>query len=382
MICVRWVMLAACLLWSLTGVGAEAAATGKSAKSSKALTHKVSGKAAMGRAVPRGGALKPSARAPKLSKTPAARGGQKIARRALGSRLAAVGGRQGKRGRAMVLARHIEPAHPSFGELKGLHGQMDALELRSSVALVMDQDTSEVLFSKNPTAVLPIASITKLMTGLVVLESGQSMADPVTISQEDVDTEKGSRSRLAVGTQLTRGEMLHLALMASENRAAHALGRYFSGGIAALVDAMNRKAAQLGMKDTRYAEPTGLSSQNQSSARDLARLVMEAHKQPVMRDLSTSLEMLVPVGHRVVQFRNTNRLVRDPQWDIGLQKTGYITEAGRCLVMQAKLAERKLIMVLLDSAGRYSRLGDAERIRRWLDEAPRGKLHRAVADKA
>lgn len=208
------------------------------------------------------------------------------------------------------------------------------------------------------------------------------MTDPITITQEDVDTEKGSRSRLAVGTQLTRGEMMHLALMASENRAAHALGRYYSGGVAAVVEAMNRKAAQLGMKDTRYAEPTGLSSRNQSSASDLARLVMEAHKQPMLRDLSTSQEMQVPVGHRVVQFRNTNGLVRDPQWEIGLQKTGYISEAGRCLVMQAKFAGRKLIMVLLDSAGRYSRIGDAERIRRWLNASPRGEIRRSAPVRA
>jgi len=279
----------------------------------------------------------------------------------------------------VVSVRHVQPAVASFGQLQGLHADGDPLALRSSVALVVDQDTSEVLFSKNSNAVLPIASITKLMTGLVVLEAGQSMSDPITITQEDVDTEKGSRSRLAVGTQLTRGEMMHLALMASENRAAHALGRYYAGGVDALVEAMNRKAAQLGMKDTRYAEPTGLSSRNQSSASDLARLVMEAHKQPMLRDLSTSQEMQVPVGHRVVQFRNTNGLVRDPQWEIGLQKTGYISEAGRCLVMQAKFAGRKLIMVLLDSAGRYSRIGDAERIRKWLNQAPRGEIRRTAA---
>ena len=380
---VRWVMMAACLVWSLAGGGAEAAVHAKSAKSAKgakALAHPMSGRKAAGRAPLRAGAMKASGRPARSAQLSTVRGGQKLVR-GKAARLAVAGLRRGKRGKGVVLARHIVPAAPSFGEIKGLHGQADALELRSSVALVMDQDTSEVLFSKNPTAILPIASITKLMTGLVVLESGQSMAEPVTISQEDVDGEKGSRSRLAVGTQLTRGEMLHLALMASENRAAHALGRYYSGGTTALVEAMNRKAAQLGMKDTRYAEPTGLSSQNQSSARDLARLVMEAHKQPVMRDLSTSLEMQVPVGHRVVQFRNTNRLVSNPQWDIGLQKTGYISEAGRCLVMQAKLAQRKLIMVLLDSTGRYSRLGDAERIRRWLDEAPRGKLHVSAIDK-
>ncbi len=267
----------------------------------------------------------------------------------------------------IVLTRHFVPARPSFGELQGLHSAVDSLELRSGVALVVDQDTSEVLFSKNSSAVLPIASITKLMTGLVVVESAQSLDELLTITQSDVDTEKGSRSRLAVGTQLTRGEMMHLALMSSENRAAHALGRYFEGGVAGMVAAMNRKAKLLGMKDTHYAEPTGLSSQNQSSANDLARLVVEAHKQPLLRELTTSQEAQVPVGRRFLQFRNTNGLVRDPQWTIGLQKTGYISEAGRCVVMQARMAGRTLVMVLLDSAGKFSRIGDAERIRRWLD---------------
>jgi D-alanyl-D-alanine endopeptidase (penicillin-binding protein 7) len=255
---------------------------------------------------------------------------------------------------------------PSLGMLQGLHAQFDPLELKSSVALVLDQETSEVLFSKNPDAVLPIASITKLMTALVVVEAGQSLDEKLTVTEDDIDTEKGSRSRLAVGTQLTRGEMLNLALMASENRAAHLLGRYFDGGMPAMVSAMNRKAAALGMADTRYVEPTGLSSQNRSSAHDLARLVIEAHRHPLLREFSTAQDLSVSTGRRVVQFRNTNGLVRDPQWEIGLQKTGYISEAGRCLVMQAQFAGRNLVMVLLDSAGKLSRVGDAQRIRRWL----------------
>ena len=265
-------------------------------------------------------------------------------------------------------AARIEPPRLSFGAAQGLHGEADPLDLKSSVALVVDQETNEVLFSKNPRAVLPIASITKLMTGLVVTEAKQSLDDVLTISEEDIDTEKGSHSRLAVGTQLTRGEMLHLALMSSENRAAHALGRYYPGGLQAAVQAMNQKAAALGMRDTHYVEPTGLSSKNQSSANDLAVLVKEAHHQPLLRELTTSQEAQVAVGKRTVQFRNTNGLVRNPSWEIGLQKTGYISEAGRCLVMQAQLAGRKLIMVLLDSAGKYSRIGDAERIRKWLNQ--------------
>ena len=258
------------------------------------------------------------------------------------------------------------PRRPSLGEVQGLHATQDPLELKSSVALVVDQETNQVLFSKNPQAVLPIASITKLMTAMVITEQGLSLDDPITVSEQDIDTEKGSRSRLKVGTQLTRGEMMHLALMSSENRAAHALGRSFPGGLQAFVAAMNATAERLGMNDTRYVEPTGLSSQNRSSARDLTLLVKAAYAYPLIRELSTSPEAAFPVGSRSQQFHNTNGLVRNPAWDIGLQKTGYISEAGRCLVMQAQLAGRKLIMVLLDSAGKYSRIGDAERIRRWL----------------
>ena len=260
----------------------------------------------------------------------------------------------------------VVPARPSFGETYGLHGTDDPLALKSSVALVLDQDTNEVLFSKNSQAVLPIASITKLMTALVVAEANLRPDELLTITAEDVDTEKGSRSRLTVGTTLPREEMLHLALMASENRAASALGRNYPGGLDAFVAAMNRKAQALGMNGTRYVEPTGLSSRNQSSASDLALLMRELDKHENIRRLSISPEHAVALGHRQVQFRNTNGLVRKGEWDIGLQKTGYITEAGRCLVMQAQLAGRKLIMVFLDSAGKYSRIGDAERVRRWL----------------
>jgi D-alanyl-D-alanine endopeptidase (penicillin-binding protein 7) len=265
-------------------------------------------------------------------------------------------------------AVYTEPARPSFGQIAGLHTTDDPLDLKSSVALVLDQDTNEVLLSKNPEAVLPIASITKLMTATIVTEAKQPLDEVLTITEDDVDNQKHSSSRLAVGTQLTRGEMLHLALMSSENRAAHALGRNYPGGLQAFVAAMNAKARELGMNDTRYVEPTGLSSANQSSAHDLALLVKAASQHELIRELSTSREYQVAVGNRQLQFRTTNALVRSPSWDIGLQKTGYITEAGRCMVMQAQLAGRKLIMVLLDSAGKYSRIGDAERIRKWLTE--------------
>lgn len=265
------------------------------------------------------------------------------------------------------------PAKPSFGQLAGLHSTTDELELKSSVALVIDQDTREVLFRKNDLAVLPIASITKLMSGVVVSEAKLPMDEVITISQDDVDTEKGSRSRLKVGASLTRGELLHLALMSSENRAAHALGRTYPGGLTAFVGLMNSKARTLGMRDTSYVEPTGLSSRNQSSAKDLATLVNYAYNDPTLRELSTSPGYQVEVGNRTLQYNNTNRLVKNPEWDIGLQKTGYISEAGQCLVMQTKIAGRKLIMVFLDSAGKLSRLGDAERVRRWVQAHPQAE---------
>jgi D-alanyl-D-alanine endopeptidase (penicillin-binding protein 7) len=270
-------------------------------------------------------------------------------------------------------------ARASFGQMAGLHTVGDPLDLRSSVALVIDQDTHEVLLRKNDQAVLPIASLTKLMTGLVISEANLPMSELITITQNDVDTEKGSSSRLAVGTVLSRGDLLHLALMSSENRAAHALGRTFPGGLDVFVSRMNARARQLGMHDTRYVEPTGLSSRNQSSAHDLATLVGEAYKEPVLRELSTSHGREIEVGHRVLQYNNTNRLVKSPQWDIGLQKTGYISEAGQCLVMQAQVSGRKLIMVFLDSAGKLSRIADAERVRRWLETAPRHTASRPEA---
>lgn len=264
-------------------------------------------------------------------------------------------------------SRYVVPKKPSFGQIAGLHDLNDELSLKSSVAYVIDQDTQEVLLSKNDNAILPIASITKLMTGLVIRESNLIMDEPITITHEDVDTEKGSSSRLRPGTTLTRGELLHLALMSSENRAAHALGRTYPQGLHAFIQQMNLKASQLGMNDTNYAEPTGLSSKNQSSAKDLATLVAYAANDPMLRELTTSGGTAVEVGKHTLKYKSTNRLVTNPQWDIDLQKTGYISEAGQCLVMQAKIAGRKLVMVFLDSAGKFSRIADAERVRRWVE---------------
>ncbi len=272
--------------------------------------------------------------------------------------------------RSVVYREPFKPAPPSFGQLAGLHATSDPLELKSGVALVMDQQTNEVLFSKNAEAVLPIASITKLMTAIVVLDGRQSLDDVIEISNSEIDTEKNTRSRLTIGTALSRAEMLHLALMSSENRAAHALGRSYIGGTDAFVRAMNAKATVLGMNDSRFADPTGLSNSNRSSARDLAKLVQAAHSYPIIRRYSTDIETQVPNSTgRMLSFNNTNRLVKSPDWQIGVQKTGFISEAGQCLVMQAFVGGRSVIMVFLDSFGKLSRIGDASRVRKWLEES-------------
>ncbi|NML63084.1 D-alanyl-D-alanine endopeptidase [Massilia sp. RP-1-19] len=253
------------------------------------------------------------------------------------------------------------------GDKAGLNLTRDPLDLASSVALVLDQTNSEVLFEKNAGVALPIASITKLMTGLVVVEAQQDMDEMLTVSDDDVDREKFTTSRLRVGSRLSRREMLHIALMSSENRAAAALGRNYPGGIQGFVAAMNAKAHELGMSDTRYVDSSGLSSRNVASARDLAKLVMAAHQQPLLREFSTDPGSAVAANGRLVQYRNTNYLVSLPDWDIGLQKTGFINEAGRCLVMQTIIQGRAVIMVFLDSKGKQSRTADAGRMRRWLE---------------
>lgn len=270
-----------------------------------------------------------------------------------------------KRHATRVLAQ--APRRLSVGQRMGLHSVDDPLSLSASVALVVDQSTNEVLFSKNDDAVLPIASLTKLMTGLVIADAQLPLDEEITITREDVDTLKGSRSRLVIGARLTRGELMHLSLMSSENRAAHALGRTFPGGIDQFVRAMNQKAKTLGMTDSYFVDPTGLSSRNQSSARDLATLAAASYNQPIMRELSTSPGYRLAVGRKTLQYNNSNGLVRSDDWDIGLQKTGYISEAGRCLVMQATVAGRDVIMVFLDSVSKVGRLRDAERIRQWME---------------
>jgi D-alanyl-D-alanine endopeptidase (penicillin-binding protein 7) len=241
------------------------------------------------------------------------------------------------------------------------------IALRSSSALVQDAETGEVVIGKNTDAVVSIASITKLMTAMVILDHGLDLDEEIVLSHEDAVRMKGSRSRLRTGLSLTRGDLLLVALMASDNRAAAALGRSYPGGIEEFVDAMNAKAAQLEMEETRFVEPTGLSPANVSTASDLAKLVRAAHDYPLIREYSTKTRATVRASGRPLSYGNTNNLVRSKYWDIELSKTGYISEAGRCLVMQVRLAEKDLIVVLLDSWGKQSRIGDANRIRKWLE---------------
>ncbi|MBW7923840.1 MAG: D-alanyl-D-alanine endopeptidase [Burkholderiaceae bacterium] len=258
-------------------------------------------------------------------------------------------------------------ARPSIGHAFGLHDVEDPLSLESAVALVLDQRSGEVLFEKNSRAVLPIASISKLMTAIVVLDAKLPLDEMLEISEADVDTERFTRSRLRTGTRLTRDELLHLALMSSENRAAHALGRHYPGGMPAFVAQMNRKAQELGMTSSGFVEPTGLSSSNVSSARDLALLVQAASRYPLIREYSTASALSVDTGRRTESYRNTNRLIDRSDWEIGVQKTGFISEAGNCVVMQARIASRPVVMVLLDAEQRTARVSDSLRIRQWVE---------------
>ncbi len=252
-------------------------------------------------------------------------------------------------------------------------------QLGSSAFLVVNQRSGEILLERNSTSVLPIASITKLMTAMVVLDAKQRLSEELVVSAEDVDTLKGTGSRLAIGTRLTREEMLRLALMSSENRAASALGRYYPGGRAAFINAMNAKARLLGMWNTRFQDSTGLNPANVSSPRDLAKLVSASAGYPLIRQFSTTHEHYVPVAGHMQRFGNTNGLVKSPEWQIGVSKTGYIREAGRCLVMQAWMHGQPVLIVLMDSAGRYTRTADAQRVRQWIEAAPGQRLAKAPA---
>jgi serine-type D-Ala-D-Ala endopeptidase (penicillin-binding protein 7) len=248
--------------------------------------------------------------------------------------------------------------------------------LHSSCVLVEDQQTSEFLVQKNATAIVPIASITKLMTAMVVLDAQMDLQKTLIIANEDVDILRHSRSHLPVGTQLTSYEALLVALMASENRAAHALSRMYPGGRNAFVAAMNAKAQSLGLVNTHFMDPAGLSSGNVSSAHDLVKMANAAYKYPLIRELTTCEEAMIKSGRRKLAFKNTNQLLRSSRWQIGLSKTGFIDESGRCLVMQANVAQRPILIVLLDAPGSQTRFGDANRIKQWIERMPPPEITR------
>lgn len=249
-----------------------------------------------------------------------------------------------------------------------VHAGIDP-QLKSQAAVVVDETDASVLYSKKANIVAPIASITKLMTALVVLEGGQSLDELVQITKADRDTKYGSGSRLTVGARISRGDLLHIALMSSDNRAAHALGRTYPGGMTKFVRAMNAKAKELGMKTARFVDPSGLSSGNVSSAADLVKLVLAASAHPLVRRYSTSESQVVQVGAQMLEFRNTNTLVNKSDWDIVVQKTGYTSHAGQCLVMKATIQDRPVVMVFLNSFGKLTRLAEARRIRKWIERA-------------
>ncbi len=256
---------------------------------------------------------------------------------------------------------------PSLATALGLRGQHDQLSLKSSVAMVVNQDTKEVYFEKNSSVSLPIASITKLMTAMVILDSNLPLEDTIVINADDVNIYR--TSRLSGGTVLTREEALLLALMSSENRAAYTLGRNYPGGIPAFVDAMNRKAREIGMSHSHFADPTGLMSENVASAEDLTRLLSAAYQYKMIREFSTWPTLTMVINQRPQKFLNTNRLVRAGDMDIGLQKTGFINAAGKCLVMQARVNNTPLLLVFLDSVGTQSRFADAVRVRDWYERS-------------
>lgn len=254
------------------------------------------------------------------------------------------------------------PAAHAFN-LQEMH---DGPALRSSVAYVIDENTASPLIDKNSSAVVPIASISKLMTAMVTLDAKLPLDDMMMVTDEDRDYEKGSGSRLSVGSKLSREDMLHIALMSSENRAAAALSRYYPGGRPAFIVAMNKKAHDLGMLDTHFDDPTGLNFHNVSSAHDLVKMVEAAYKYPLIRQFSTAQSYEVNTGRARLQYNSSNALVHSAAWDIGLQKTGFINEAGECMVMQTTIQSRPVVIVLLDSVGKYSRVADAQRVRNWL----------------
>ncbi|MDR2260812.1 MAG: serine hydrolase [Azoarcus sp.] len=277
---------------------------------------------------------------------------------------------RGKRALAWKLPARKKSAPPEEERVELLLDGLGKPILSAGAFYVINQNTGDVLLEKNARAALPIASITKLMTAMVVLESGADLNETLVVDEGDIDYLKRTHSRLGVGTRLSREEMLQLALMSSENRAASALARYYPGGRAAFVEAMNIKARLIGMGDSRFYDSTGLDPRNISSPRDLARMVMAAARYPLIREFSTTTERHVFIKGKLMRFGNTNGLIKSPDWSISVSKTGYISEAGRCLVMQAWMRGQPMVIVLMDSNGRYMRTVDAQRVRLWLEEHP------------
>ncbi|HZW86524.1 MAG TPA: D-alanyl-D-alanine endopeptidase [Gallionella sp.] len=274
-----------------------------------------------------------------------------------------------------LLATHLVHAETGLDHLKpgrALAGvsltNVSSPRLHSNIALIYDEQSEQPLYDKNAGVVTPIASITKLMTAMIVLDAGLPLDEQVSVDAADQDTLKGTHSRLRVGMTFTRSELLKLALMASENRAASALARSYPGGTAAAILAMNDKARELGMLDTRFLDPTGLSSYNVSTAQDLVKMVAAAQNYPLIHQYTTTASHSVDgLRGRALRFTNTNPLVRSSAWNIGVSKTGYINEAGRCLVMEATINQRSVIIVLLDSWGKLTRVGDANRVKKWME---------------
>jgi serine-type D-Ala-D-Ala endopeptidase (penicillin-binding protein 7) len=264
----------------------------------------------------------------------------------------------------------VVPAMPSLATALGLRHKRDQLNLKSTVVLVVNQDTKDVYYEKNPAVSLPIASISKLMTAMVMLDARLPMDEALVINAEDAHIYK--HSRLVEGTVLTREDALHLALMSSENRAAYTLARNYPGGLPAFISAMNHKAKELGMEHTHFEDPTGLTSENVASAEDLTRMLNAAYQYKIIREFSTWPDLTMVIANRPQKFLNTNRLVRAGDMDIGLQKTGFINAAGRCLVMQARINNTPLLLVFLDSVGTQSRFADAVRVRDWYERMPSG----------
>ncbi len=259
--------------------------------------------------------------------------------------------------------------------------QAQGPNLLSQAVLILDARSGEPIFAKNANNVTPIASITKLMTAMVVLDAHQNLDQTLTVDIDDLDYLKASRSRLSIGSELSRREMLQLALMSSENRAASSLGRFYPGGLHAAIAAMNAKAKSLGMGNTHYVDTSGLSPQNVSTARDLGVLVQAAQRYPLIREYSTQSDQYVqiPATGQTLHYNNSNALVKSDGWNISLQKTGFIREAGRCVVMLAQIAQRPVVLILLDSVGKFSRLGDAQRVKTWMETGEVLALPRPVA---